>query len=168
MSRLRLDRLFLVALVLLPLHGIEQLFFGLDELYELRAQLGAVIALFADADAGTVVLVFAGTAAVLFFCFGFMAGGIPRAIAGTFFGLEFMVESHHVVKTFVRGSYFPGAVTAVPFAILGALVLARPGASSVNSSLDRNGAVSCTPSKRPQWEWIWRSRAVRATTGSLR
>jgi hypothetical protein len=124
MSRLRLDQLFLAALVLLPLHGIEQLLFGLDELYELRAQLGAAVGLFADPNVGTVVLVFAGTAAVLFFCYGFMVGGIPRLIAGTFFGLEFMVESHHVVKTLVRGAYFPGAVTAVPFAILGALVLA--------------------------------------------
>ena len=46
--------------IILILHGIEQLLFGLDELYELQGQLGMVLDLFTNRVAGIVVLVFAG------------------------------------------------------------------------------------------------------------
>jgi hypothetical protein len=115
--------LFPVAILLMVLHLVEQLLFGIDELYELRGLTFALVDAFGDPDRGIVVLVFAVTIMVLFFCYGFMAGGLPRLIAGGFFGLEFMGESHHLIKTIVRGAYFPGAVTAVAIAVVGALVL---------------------------------------------
>jgi hypothetical protein len=121
---LELRHLLLVAIALLPFHMVEQLLFGLDELYELQGQVGSVMSLFPDPDTATVVLVFGVVMAVLFFCYGFMTGGVPRLIAASFFGLEFMFEGHHIVKTIVRGTYFPGAVTAIAFVALGALVLA--------------------------------------------
>lgn len=120
---LELRQLLLVAIALLPFHMVEQLLFGLDELYELQAQVGSVVNVFPDPDTATVVLVFGVVMAVLFFCYGFMTGGVPRLIAASFFGLEFMFEGHHIVKTIVRGTYFPGAVTAIAFVVLGALVL---------------------------------------------
>src|SRR5262245_32175003 len=119
-----LRQLLLVAIALLPFHMVEQLLFGLDELYELQAQVASVVSVFPDPDTATVVLVFGVVMAVLFFCYGFITGGVPRLIAASFFGLEFMVEGHHVVKTIVRGTYFPGAVSAIAFVALGALVLA--------------------------------------------
>ncbi len=121
---LGLRQLLLIAIALLPFHMVEQLMFGLDELYELQAMAGGVVGSFSDPDRATVVLVFGVVMAVLFFCYGFMTGGIPRLIAASFFGLEFMFEGHHIVKTIVRGVYFPGAVTAIAFVVLGALVLA--------------------------------------------
>jgi len=121
---LGLGQLLLVAIALLPFHMVEQLLFGLDELYELQAMAGGVVNSFSDPDRATVVLVFSVVMAVLFFCYGFMTGGIPRLIAAGFFGIEFMFEGHHIVKTLVRGTYFPGAVTAIAFVVLGALVLA--------------------------------------------
>jgi hypothetical protein len=117
--------LFLVAVLLVPLHVVEQLMFGLDELYELRSLAGAAANAFGDPDFGAVVLVGAVTTLVLFFCYGFMAGGAPRLIAAGFFGLEFMGESHHLIKTVIRGEYFPGAVTAIALVVLGAFVLRR-------------------------------------------
>jgi hypothetical protein len=120
----KLPHLFLLAIVVLQLHMVEQLAFGLDELYELQAMVGTVVALFSDADRAAVVLVFGVVTVVLLLCYGFTTGGVPRLIAASFFGLEFMVESHHIVKTIVRGAYFPGAVTAIAFVVLGALILA--------------------------------------------
>jgi hypothetical protein len=121
---MRLPHLFLLAIVVLQLHMVEQLLFGLDELYELQAMVGSVTPLFSDADRAAVVLVFAVVTVVLLLCYGFMTGGVPRLIAASFFGVEFMFESHHIVKTIARGAYFPGAVTAIAFVILGALILA--------------------------------------------
>ena len=80
--------------------------------------------LFSDADRAAVVLVFGVVTVVLLLCYGFTTGGGPRLIAASIFGLEFMVEGHHIVKTIVRGAYFPGAVTAIAFVVLGALILA--------------------------------------------
>ena len=39
-------------LIVLPLHGVEQWLFGLDELYELQAQVAAVLGLFPNRDYG--------------------------------------------------------------------------------------------------------------------
>lgn len=119
----RTPRLFLVAVLLMPVHIVEQLVFGLDELHELRAMALTFTSSFGDVDFGTVVLVGLVTTVVLFFCYAFMTGGIPRVIAGTFFGLEFMFEGHHIVKTILRGAYFPGAISAVAIVVVGALVL---------------------------------------------
>jgi hypothetical protein len=81
---MRLQQLFLLAIVVLLLHMVEQLLFGLDELYELQAMVGSVLALSPDRDRTIVIMVFALVAVVLFFCYAFMAGGIPRLIAASF------------------------------------------------------------------------------------
>src|SRR5262245_2313478 len=86
-------------LVILPLHGVEQLLFGLDELYELQGQMGAVLDLFPDRDAGIVVLVFTVVTLVQFFVWAALGGGRLRLIGPIFFGISAIVESHHVIKT---------------------------------------------------------------------
>lgn len=141
---LSLPRLFLFAIAAMALHGIEQLAFGLDELYELRAMTGAVLGWSGNPDVATVVMVFAVTMLVLFFGYGFMAGGVPRLIAATFFGLEFMGESHHIVKTVTRGEYFPGAVSAVMLVMLGVLMLKTAWAefAAVGAPVNRRNADS--------------------------
>ena len=120
----RTQQLFLLASVMVPLHIVEQLLFGIDELYELQTMLSTAVNRFDDPDRATVVLVGLVVTMVLFFGYGFMAGGVPRLIAVAFFGLEFRVESHHIVKTIARGAYLPGAVTAAALAGIGALILA--------------------------------------------
>jgi hypothetical protein len=109
--------------LILVLHGVEQLLFGLDELYELEGQVGFVLGLFPDRDAGIVVLVFAVVLLVQTFVYGLLSGGALRLLGPGFIGLAALGESHHVIKTILRAEYFPGAVTAVPYVIVGALVL---------------------------------------------
>ena len=65
---MRLPHLFLLAIAVLQLHMVEQLAFGLDELYELQAMVGTVVALFSDADRAAVVLVFGIVTVVLLLC----------------------------------------------------------------------------------------------------
>jgi hypothetical protein len=109
--------------MILVLHGVEQLLFGLDELYELQGQLEFVLGRFANRDAAIVVLVFATVILVQSFVYGLLNGGRLRLLGPGFFALAALGESHHVVKTIVRLDYFPGAVTAIPYVIVGALLL---------------------------------------------
>ena len=109
--------------IILILHGIEQLLFGLDELYELQGQVGMVLGLFANRDAGIVVLVFAVVLLVQAFVYAFMVGGRWRLLAPTFFAVAALGESHHIIKTIARLDYFPGAVTAIAYVAVGVLLL---------------------------------------------
>ena len=118
------QKLFLLAIALIKLHVVEQMLFGIDELYELQAMVAAFASWYGDADRAAVVLVGATVVMVLLLCCGFMSRGLPRLLAVSFFGIEFMVESHHIVKTVLHGAYFPGAVTAAALVVLGAFVLA--------------------------------------------
>jgi hypothetical protein len=110
-------------LIILPLHGIEQFLTGFDELYELQGQVGTVLDLFPDRDSGTVFMVFAVVMLVMTFMYCVLRGGRSRLVGFAFFGVCGLVESHHVIKTVVHLDYFPGAVTAIPFAIVGGLLL---------------------------------------------
>ena len=109
--------------VILVFHGIEQLLFGFDELYELQGQVGAVLGLFANRDAGIIVLVFAVVLLVQLFVYTLLSGGRWRLLGPTFFAVAALGESHHIIKTIFRLDYFPGAVTAIPYVVVGALLL---------------------------------------------
>jgi hypothetical protein len=109
--------------IILVLHGIEQLLFGLDELYELQGQVGMVLGLFGDRDTGIVVLVFAVVLLVQAFVYAFLLGGRWRLLAPAFFGVAALGESHHIIKTMARLHYFPGALTAIAYVTVGILLL---------------------------------------------
>src|SRR5262245_26970352 len=109
--------------VILVFHGVEQLMFGLDELYELQGQLGAVLGLFANRDSGTVVLVFAVVLLVQLFVYTALVGGRWALLGPAFFAVAALGESHHIIKTIWRLDYFPGAVTAVAYVTVGILLL---------------------------------------------
>jgi hypothetical protein len=129
--------------VILVLHGVEQLLFGLDELYELQGQVGFVLDLFANRDAAIVVLVFAVVILVQAFVYGLLSGGRLRLLGPGFFALAALGESHPVVKTIVRAEYFPGAVTAIPYVIVGALVLRAVARElSASSGWEASGATT--------------------------
>jgi hypothetical protein len=116
-------RLFLFVACMIPLHIAEQLVFGIDELYELRSMAWDMVSWLPGPDYGIVVQVGVVTTLVLTLCWAFMVGGLPRLIASGLFGFQFMVESHHVLKTIIRGEYFPGAVTAIVLVGLGAMIV---------------------------------------------
>ena len=117
-------RLFLATTCMIPLHIVEQLMFGIDELYELRGMAWDMVSWLPDPDYGIVVQVGVMTTLVLGLCWAFMVGGKARLIASGFFGLQFMVESHHILKTIITGVYFPGALTATVIVGLGAMIVA--------------------------------------------
>jgi ABC-type multidrug transport system permease subunit len=117
------QRLLIIAVFVLVFHGIEQLMFGLDELYELQRIIAPFYAMSADGDRVTVLLVFAVTMIVILLCSALVSPGLPRRLGLTFFGVEFIGESHHLIKTLINGAYFPGAVSAIALVIVGVLVL---------------------------------------------
>jgi hypothetical protein len=110
-------------ILVLIAHVSEQLLFGIDELQEFK-QVGAVYySWFSNPDYGTVVMVGLIVLVVMSFVFTAMFGGKWRLIPVGFFGVSGIIEVHHIVKTFLQGSYFPGAITAVAFVTVGALLL---------------------------------------------
>lgn len=127
--------------IVLVLHGIEQLTFGLDELYELQGQVGLVLDRFANRDAGIVVLVFAVVLLVQTFVYASLTGGRWRLLGPTFFAVAALGESHHIIKTILRMDYFPGAVTAIAYVAVGFLLL-RAVARELRSSSGRVEASS--------------------------
>jgi hypothetical protein len=111
-------------LVVLVVHMLEQLIFGIDELYEMQTFMAAWHSLFTNADYGTVVIVFAVVALVQLIAMGGVAGGRWPLLSAGFFGVAGIGEAHHVIKTIANGAYFPGAVSAIAFSACGALLLA--------------------------------------------
>jgi len=107
-----------------PIHITEQFLMGLDELYELRGQVGMFYSLFGpgNEDYATVTLVILGLVAVQLMLYAVLVGGRVALIPLGFFGLMGLVESHHIIKTIVRGEYFPGAVTAIIYITVGLLL----------------------------------------------
>jgi hypothetical protein len=119
----RIRKLFLLLALVGPLHMLEQLAFGVGEIARIRVGLGGYYILFANADRATVILVTIVGASVPFLAYGLLAGGVPRLISTAVFALLSVFESHHMVETFLRASYDPGVVTAVPFGALGVMLL---------------------------------------------
>ena len=105
-----------------PIHMSEQLLFGIDELYELKAFAAAFYGLFRNPDYASVVLVIISFSIVNLIVYGLLTGGRWRRIALRVFAMVGLGEVHHVVKTILHGAYFPGAVTSIPFVIFGALL----------------------------------------------
>lgn len=105
-----------------PIHMSEQLLFGIDELYELKRFAAAFYGLFRNPDYASVVLVIFSFTIVNLIVYGLLVGGRWRRIALGVFAMVGLGEVHHVVKTVLHGSYFPGAVTSIPFVIFGALL----------------------------------------------
>jgi hypothetical protein len=70
-----------------------------------------------------VFMVFAVVMLVMTFMYCALGSGRSRLVGFAFFGISGLIESHHVIKTLLHLDYFPGAVTAVPFAVVGGLLL---------------------------------------------
>jgi len=105
-----------------PIHMCEQLLFGIDELYELKRFAATFYGLFRNPDYASVVLVTISFIIVNLIVYGLLVGGRWSQIALAVFAIVGLGEVHHVVKTILHGSYFPGAVTSVPFVVFGALL----------------------------------------------
>jgi hypothetical protein len=115
--------LFGVLVVIGPLHMIEQMVFGIDEVYEMKRLVAVYHSWFSNPDLGTVVLVTVAGALCLLMMYGLIAGGRWQLAVIGFLGLSCIGEVHHVLRLFIFGHYNPGVVTCVPFATIGGLLL---------------------------------------------
>jgi hypothetical protein len=116
-------RWFLWTLIIGPIHLCEQLATGLDELQELKGFTAKYYSWFTSADVGTVLLVMITFSLVNLIVYALLLGGRSRLIALGLFAAVALGEVHHILKTIVHATYFPGAVTAIPFFIFGVLLM---------------------------------------------
>ena len=115
--------LFGLLVVVAPLHMGEQLLTGLDELYRLKAVLAVYLSWFDDPDYGIVVLVTIAGTLFLLLAYGLLLGGRARQLAIGLLGVLAVTESHHLFTAVARGGYSPGVITAIPFVVIGVLML---------------------------------------------
>jgi hypothetical protein len=119
----RIRRLFLLLALVAPLHMLEQVALGDNELARLTAALARYSAQFASAEQATGVLVTVVGAGALFLAYGLLAGGTVRLMSTAVFAVASLTEFHHVVETFVRGAYHAGFFTATLSVTFGVLLL---------------------------------------------
>jgi uncharacterized membrane protein YeaQ/YmgE (transglycosylase-associated protein family) len=109
--------------VILPLHMIEQLLTGLDELATLRRVLAVYFGWFTNPDYGIVVLVTLVATLVNYLAYLIAKGGRGRLVSLGVFGFLGVNEIHHLVETVATGRYTPGTLTAIPYVVIGALLI---------------------------------------------
>jgi hypothetical protein len=122
----RIRKLFLLLTIIGPMHMGEQLLTRIDEFYSIRQLLGAYYAWFDPslADHATVALItIVWTLCSLLF-YTLLYDGISRLIVPAILGLFGATEIHHLVESFQKGTYDPGVITCVPYAIAGTLLIA--------------------------------------------
>src|SRR5262245_13270439 len=138
----RINRLFLLLVVIGPLHMIEQMLTSIEEFYWLRGQLEGYYAWFppASADLATVILTTVTWTTVSLLLYGLLVGGIPRLVVLALFGLFGVSEAHHVIEALAKGGYDPGVVTSIVYAAVGSLMVAevwrefRQGATAAHTA----------------------------------
>lgn len=117
-------KLVLFGVILLPLHILEQLFFGFERAF---ADVGAAIAplgrLFDDPDKGVLAALAIGLiplATAIYFALG---NSKEQRIACAIFGVLLLPEAHHIIRAFFVGGYYPGMVTGALMCLTGVLLL---------------------------------------------
>jgi hypothetical protein len=122
----RIAKLFLLLVVVGPLHMIEQMLTSIEEFYWLRGQLEGYYAWFApaSADLATVILITVVWTKVSLALYAFLVGGTPRLVVLGLFGLFGVSELHHVIEALAKGGYEAGVVTSIPYAAVGGLLVA--------------------------------------------
>jgi len=123
----RINRLFLLLVVIGPLHMIEQMLTSIEEFYWLRGQLEGYYAWFApaSADLATGMFITVAWTKVSLLFYGLLAGGTARLVVLALFGLFGVSEAHHVVEALAKGGYDAGVVTSIPYAAVGCLMVAE-------------------------------------------
>jgi hypothetical protein len=124
MSQIR--KLFLLLVVIGPLHMAEQLLTSIEEFYSIRRLLDGYYAWFdpGSADWATVVLITITWTIGSLLMYALLLEGRARRIVLGVFGLLGIQELHHVAESVAKGGYDAGVVTCVPYAVVGALLLA--------------------------------------------
>ena len=115
-------RWFTWLVIIGPIHMVEQMIFGLDELEELKRLFTSFYGWFGNADYATVTLVTVSFTVVNLIALGMIVGGRWRFASIGFFALLGVGEIHHVLRVAASGTYNPGVVTSVLFFLFGVLL----------------------------------------------
>lgn len=123
----RLNKLFLLLVVVGPLHMIEQMLTSIEEFYWLRGRLEGYYAWFApaSADLATVILITVVWTKVSLLFYALLVGGTARLLVLALFGLFGASEVHHVIEALAKGGYDAGVITSIPYAAVGCLLVAK-------------------------------------------
>jgi hypothetical protein len=122
----RIQKHFLLLIVVGPLHMGEQLLTGIEEFHSIRRLLGTYYSWFdpGSADSASVLLItIVWTTCSLMF-YALLREGTPRLLVVGAIAVFSALEAHHLVESFARGGYDPGAVTSVPYSVIGSLLVA--------------------------------------------
>jgi hypothetical protein len=123
----RINTLFLLLVVVGPLHMIEQMLTSIEEFYRLRGQLEGYYSWFApaSADLATVILITVVWTKVSLIFYALLVGGTARLVVLALFGLFGASEVHHVFEALAKGGYDAGVITSIPYAAVGCLLVAQ-------------------------------------------
>ena len=121
----RIQNLFLLLIIIGPLHMGEQLLTSIEEYHAIRRALAQYYAMFdpTAADSVSVILITIVWTKVSLLVYAVLREGLPRLFVIGFLGLFAAAEAHHVIQAFAGVRYDPGLVTSVPYAALGVLML---------------------------------------------
>jgi hypothetical protein len=121
----RIQNLFLLLIIIGPLHMGEQLLTSIEEYHAIRRGLAQYYAMFdpAAADSVSVILITVVWTVVSLLIYAVLREGLPRLFVMGLLGVFAVAEVHHVIQAFAEVRYDPGVVTCVPYAALGAMML---------------------------------------------
>ena len=122
----RIRTLFLLLTLIGPLHMIEQMLTSVEEYHMIRGKLERYYALFdpAAADVASVLLITIVWTLCSFLFYSLLFDNRARLIVPGTFGVFGVTELHHVLEAFQKSGYDAGVVTCVPYAAVGALLVA--------------------------------------------
>jgi hypothetical protein len=122
----RIRTLFLLLTLIGPLHMIEQMLTSVEEYHAIRAALWKLYAKFdaSSADVLSVAIVTIVWTVCSFLAYSLLFDGRARLIVPGLLGLFAVLELHHIIQALQRGAYDPGLLTCVPYAWVGALLVA--------------------------------------------
>ena len=145
----RIRTLFLLLTIIGPMHMGEQLLTRIDEFYSIRDLLPGYYAWFdpAAGDHATVLLITIVWTFVSVLFYSLLHDGAPRLIVPAIFGVFGATEIHHLIESLMKGAYDPGVITCVPYAIVGALLVAEVWREFRRESGSVVGAASASLSR---------------------
>ena len=122
----RIRTLFLLLTIIGPLHMAEQLLTSIDEFYTIRELFAGYYAWFdaATADHASVILITVVWTLVSVLFYSLLHDSPVRLIVPAIFGVFGATEVHHLIESLLKGAYDPGVITCVPYAAVGALLVA--------------------------------------------
>jgi len=124
MATLKLQNLFLIAIVAFLLHVLEQWFFGFEVAFvDIEKRFLNFQGLFDNPDKAFLVLVTIFSILWMTTIYFLLRGGKWRGAAPLVFGLVYILEIHHLINAFGMLAYYPGAITGTLMFLLGVIFL---------------------------------------------